>query len=311
MRPYALQGAGALLTCSATTACEGVLGLGNLSSQTADGSVGGDDAGAASDATLDADAGSACGDNGTSCGTNLVCFDGACVPCFASGSCHPDNNVCQTGTYDCSSGQQQCTWTANVGTCEGGTCCTGRCITGDNDHACGLSCRLCPSPSHCQNAKCVARYGDPDPFSGCSPSGIQISGNLFLAQRLTVGAPLSTTALGAIMSPGASSVSGILALYTDSGGVPGTLMAYTPQSTFAAGATNEFGLSNTPTLQPGTTYWLAGEFTTGAAICNDGSGSNSVEYRILPSLTNPPPISFGTATTANTANFNFYVMGTE
>jgi hypothetical protein len=46
--------------------------------------------------------------NGMSCGTNLVCNAGACVPCAAGGACTP-SNPCHNGTLTCNTGTSVCT----------------------------------------------------------------------------------------------------------------------------------------------------------------------------------------------------------
>jgi alpha-tubulin suppressor-like RCC1 family protein len=71
--------------------------------------------------------------NGTVCGTNLVCNGGSCLGCVAGNPCTPNGNVCETGTTVCSSGSSVCMLTGNVApgmgcgsnmVCNGGSCLT-------------------------------------------------------------------------------------------------------------------------------------------------------------------------------------------
>jgi hypothetical protein len=301
-----------LAACSITIACEGVVGLGGLTGLAAGASVTGAQEAGGTDATDDSDLDVACGDNGAPCGADHVCHDGSCVRCAAGGPCFPGGNECERGVYDCSSGELRCVWSADVdggAACDGGTCCNGSCVdTTSDDKACGPSCRACPSEARCRSSQCLVRVGHPTAFPGCP--GPIINANILFAQKLTVGAPITAIALGAIVTPRTSSVSGVMALYTDSLGVPDTLMAYTAEQTFILDAVNEFDLSAHPTLKPGTTYWIAGEFPVFANICSNGMADNPSAYRGL-LFSDPPPKSFGTASQAPLATINFYVVGTE
>jgi hypothetical protein len=46
--------------------------------------------------------------NGTTCGTNQVCLNGACNACTADVACTPAGNPCDAGVTSCTSGSQQC-----------------------------------------------------------------------------------------------------------------------------------------------------------------------------------------------------------
>src|ERR1019366_2023796 len=81
--------------------------------------------------------------NGTSCGTNEVCRNGACVACATGAACTP-TNVCHAGATDCSTGVPLCTDTG-VSLSNGSTCGTGMvCETG--------VCSACPTGGACTPA---------------------------------------------------------------------------------------------------------------------------------------------------------------
>jgi hypothetical protein len=46
--------------------------------------------------------------NGTTCGNNQVCNNGACVSCTPGGACTPTANPCHTGTLTCNTGSATC-----------------------------------------------------------------------------------------------------------------------------------------------------------------------------------------------------------
>jgi hypothetical protein len=72
--------------------------------------------------------------NGTTCGTDQVCFDGACGTCVANLSCTPANS-CDKGVTSCSTGQSTCVDagpdpSVNGSTCGSGMSCNaGACVT--------------------------------------------------------------------------------------------------------------------------------------------------------------------------------------
>jgi hypothetical protein len=252
--------------------------------------------------------------NGTPCGTSgHYCYNGNCEACASGNSCSPNGNICLTGVTSCSTGQQTCTQTGdnNGVSCAGGSCCGGTCLNTTNDNnACGTSCRTCPSGTNCENSACTVRYGLYTPFAPCGNTVTYINANLLVAEQLSVSTTITVTALGMIGHQPASGVQGFMVLYADSGGSPGaptTLKTYTNGATIVDGA-NELPVFTATTLSPGS-YWIAAEFATNAAICDDNSTSNNVNYVNVtyPMLPNP----FGTPTKMGSANFNFYIVGTE
>jgi hypothetical protein len=77
--------------------------------------------------------------NGTVCGTNMVCSNGACAVCAAGAGCTP-GNPCRTGSIVCTTGASVCTETGerpNGTSCGiGMVCSTGQCVACQNGAAC-------------------------------------------------------------------------------------------------------------------------------------------------------------------------------
>ena len=106
--------------------------------------------------------------NGTACGTNMVCSSGQCTACTANAACSPNSNVCLLGYVDCSSGSAVCTQNglASAGTpcgasqvCDGNGNC-GACTTGTSCNPSGNVCMTgttsCTTgTSTCANATAV------------------------------------------------------------------------------------------------------------------------------------------------------------
>ena len=92
--------------------------------------------------------------NGTSCGTNMVCSNAACVACTAGVSCSP-TNPCHVGQTSCASGTSMCVDTgvsvANDTPCTGSNLCltTYSCQAG---FCTGSNPVVCPSAPMCYSA---------------------------------------------------------------------------------------------------------------------------------------------------------------
>ncbi len=98
--------------------------------------------------------------NGTSCGTNLVCNDGACQPCTAGAACTSTTDpTCKTAAIACGTGVPVCTDTGNV--LDGTACGTGlACTAGACVCAAG---QACVSQNPCMDAAiaCAPTTGAP------------------------------------------------------------------------------------------------------------------------------------------------------
>jgi hypothetical protein len=286
--------------------------------------------------------------NGLSCGTNAVCFNGACTPCTSGTPCSPGSppNLCETGTVSCSTGTSTCALTGNVtngaacgsgGICCTGTCaacststnatdscsgttclvtckagfsmCSGQCVNVSNDDsACGASCRACPSESHCVSQQCTVQYGDFTAFSPCATGAIAAFSPGFLLGE-TVAISSTITLTGLGVIGNPGGTTGILALYTSAGGEPSTLVARTGAATIGSGANVVPVQPPTPTVTPGT-YWIMAEYSGTVTLCVDQASTNPTDYE---------SVTFGTVPTTfqpTTAPFgaediNYYVVGTE
>jgi hypothetical protein len=94
--------------------------------------------------------------NGTGCGTNMVCNNGACVACTAGGACTGNPSICKNGVYSCSTGMQTCADGSNK---MGGTSC-GTNMVCDGNGNCGLctanqTCTGNPNPCYTGLTSCT------------------------------------------------------------------------------------------------------------------------------------------------------------
>jgi len=96
----------------------------------------------------------------------------------------------------------------------------------------------------------------------------------------------------------------ILALYSDIGGEPGDLMAFTAATPMTVGVME---IPTTPTALPAGTYWMMGVYDADASIGIDQSDP-SVPVRYLPqSFSSPLPDPFGPAFGYTGQKFNYYI----
>jgi sugar lactone lactonase YvrE len=95
-------------------------------------------------------------DNGASCGTAMVCNNGACAPCQAGDSCQVG---CHVGAISCASGTAMCV-DQSISSPDGASC------AGDNQHVCssgecvpcsqGTSCPYAPNKCHQGQVSCAS-----------------------------------------------------------------------------------------------------------------------------------------------------------
>jgi hypothetical protein len=294
------------------TGCEDVTGLRGLSNlPPADASVGDErDAHPNLEAAVPA-----CGPNGASCGTNLVCYDGACSPCFSGGDCHPGSNACQWGMLHCATGQQQCSWTANAPDrtpCLHGSCCGGSCVDPNTDgNACGPTCKPCPSGTSCSGGQCIALFGYSTEFSPCSSAFAGIAAQTLVAQQVKITANVTVIALGIFGNDPGTGLQGELALYYDDGGIPGGIATLTNPAPIGNGDNRVPVVAATP-VSAGM-YWIAGEFSDSAFPCGDDSVTNPIDFTSVsyPTIPNPfVPVGKQPGKT-RTVDLNLYVVGTK
>ena len=97
-----------------------------------------------------------------------------------------------------------------------------------------------------------------------------------------------------------------MALYTDSGGAPDTLVMETKSTAVPVGAL-EVDLSK-PVDVPAGNYWIMGIFDVSASVGIAFPASEVVQYRSL-SYSDPMPATFGTPSTYTGQLFNYYIIG--
>jgi len=215
--------------------------------------------------------------NGT-WGTAGPCTNQACVGKVCAGVCSPGATACTsttahetcdtTGEWQAAVECAQPTPACNQGTCvcpsgetvsnnvccpSGQTGCSGACATLTNDpHNCNACGATCPY-GLCQSSMCVASFfgaGHPNPGTG---TAISLGAGMLVGDRAPSGATSNVVALGAQTIE--SGVSMRLALYSDNGGKPGTLLVQTAAlSSIGHGAT-EGTVASTPVVS-GTAYWI-------------------------------------------------------
>ncbi len=134
--------------------------------------------------------------DGTSCGTNDVCFQGGCVACTAGTSCNPGANPCQTGTTSCASGQQTCSSPRNV--TDGTPCGTNMVCGAGQCVACtaGASCN--PGGDVCQTGTIACGTGSPV----CANTTNAADGTSCGANQVCFHGTCGPCTVGAACSPG-------------------------------------------------------------------------------------------------------------
>jgi hypothetical protein len=101
-------------------------------------------------------------------------------------------------------------------------------------------------------------------------------------------------------------VTGYLAIYSSSGGVPGTLLAATsPSSTIAAG-TNVIPLTSPLTIAAGT-YFIAGDASGAFYVCRDTTADNTYYSSLAES--SGPPAAYPPTSTFSDDQIAFWVEG--
>jgi hypothetical protein len=99
-----------------------------------------------------------------------------------------------------------------------------------------------------------------------------------------------------------------LALYADSGGAPGQLVAATPATPMTVGA-NEIPV--TPMSLVAGTYWLMGVYDTEASIGLDETDPDAEVYYLSHYFGDPPPVSIEGASLYVGQRFNYYLKTLE
>jgi hypothetical protein len=87
--------------------------------------------------------------NGSSCGSNLYCNNGACAPCTNGAPCTPSGNPCHVGTTACMGGASVCTDTMSKAP-DGTSCGTNMVCSGGSCVACTAGAACTPGGNVCQ-----------------------------------------------------------------------------------------------------------------------------------------------------------------
>ncbi len=228
--------------------------------------------------------------SGTACAsTHQSCTGSGTCTCNTDPNCTSASNVCQGTTLDtCAKDAQGCFYTASSAacgtnkTCQSGACicqaaftaCGSSCVNVENDKSnCGGCSKVCPtlsSPSSiaCDNGTCLGQVGGAVTTGGFVAIDSQMT--VYAVRAITPNAAGTFAGIDAVVS--STDASGtfsnvILALYSDSGGAPGTLL-WDNQSNLASFA-NPASLtldvdpsegtldgSFTGALTANTTYWV-------------------------------------------------------
>jgi hypothetical protein len=134
----------------------------------------------------------------------------------------------------------------------------------------------------------------------------ELAPNTLFAQSVLVPASITVTSLG-VVGNGAAGADGILALYSDVGGAPSVLLASTSSATINPGP-NQIPVTSAVPISAGT-YWIAGEYSAAASLCTDSSTSNTIDFVATSFGALPDP--FGTASSIESVDINYYVVGLE
>ncbi|MFT3712203.1 MAG: hypothetical protein QM817_31550 [Archangium sp.] len=276
----------------------------------------------------------ACGSGGNlcqACSGGRACSNGLCVtppscsPANCAGCCN-SGGTCLSGTTNascgfggdacvsCGSGEtcttNQCvSTTCSAANCAGCCSASGTCMTGTTLAACGINgatCNVCSGTQTCSTGQCtggggMVRYGNSGTFSSANTH----QGPYLLGHTITVPATFTLTHFGINLSSAPSGATARYALYTNSAGAPGTLVASTATVTSTAGRT-EIPATAQTTVTAGT-YWLMSNFSTDTSVFH-GTNTATTAYRSL-TITTALPTTFGTATTYSGTEINAWVVG--
>jgi hypothetical protein len=133
--------------------------------------------------------------------------------------------------------------------------------------------------------------------------------NYLLGERITVSYPAELFQLGVLLRL-ASTNSVYLALYRDSGGLPGSLVAYTNVTHLASYGTEvELDVVGGPVNLSVGYYWIMWNFSgaTYAGFTTVGAAGNTIAYRNAANSASPPT-TFGAATTYTGQHLNLYMV---
>jgi hypothetical protein len=248
-----------------------------------------------------------CGACGTTCGGGQVCSAGSCgVTCQASlttcgGTCtdlQTENNNCGACGTSCAAGQVCAGGTCGL-TCQSGlTNCAGTCtdLQSENDN-CGACGNVCGGGA-CVAGACTFIAGRYWPVSGSA----SFAANFLLGTQISLpaGRVVSLTNL----VPAADAGKHVkMALYADSAGSPGALVASTTSSTLITGLNL---LAVTPLTLTAGRYWIMANYEVSATGYQD-TDVVTIKYVALP-FASALPATFPAAATYTSGSFAYGVQ---
>jgi hypothetical protein len=136
------------------------------------------------------------------------------------------------------------------------------------------------------------------------PDSSNHSPNYLLGSALEIPTDMIVTHLALIGKSASANVK--MALYTDSGGAPDSLVAETASAPVTVGADEIPVLKETAV--PMGHYWIMAVFDTNASVGIDFASTDSYDYRSM-TFSNPMPSSFGAASTGSSQRYNYYAVG--
>ena len=147
-------------------------------------------------------------------------------------------------------------------------------------------------------------FGNPSITTVGNASGQPFSKGYLLGQSFVTTSSFTLTKLAVnAIEPGPSVV---LALYADSAGTPGSLVASTAAASVVSGA-NELPVTS-PVVLPAGTYWTVAEYSADATIANGNDGTTVIAFTAH-TFGDPLPDPFP-ASTQTSDRIGLYLVGT-
>ena len=150
-----------------------------------------------------------------------------------------------------------------------------------------------------ENDSCIMYIGNDTEFSSSSSH----AANYLLGSKITVPTATTLDTFGVIFKSGSADYK--MALYTDSSGNPGTLVAQTGTLTYSGSGRVEPDIADV--ALPAGDYWIMAIFNTTASLGISYASGTTVKYRGL-SFSSPLPTTFGSPTTYSGQEVNDYIV---
>jgi hypothetical protein len=243
------------------------------------------------------------------CGAKTMC-NGSCVDTTTDlQNCGTCGKVCDVGDAGTPPDGGTITPTCVASACGlqcGGilSLCSGKCLDTSSDPLnCGSCGNACDAGS-CVNKACtttvtvkVGNVADLGATSTHSP-------NYLLGTSIQVTKTSKLLQLGVLSKSSGPQL--IMALYTDSAGSPGTLVANSATVTLN-NSSQEFA-ANTQATLPAGTYWLLGEYNTNAAIGYTVSAPSVTTKYISHTFGSALPATFPASSSYTGQQFNYWIV---